>query len=195
MTHTDIHAQTHWCMQCMTPPESACPCPAASVATHIRQGPRAQGGESASINDMRRCQHSVCVWLVRVCMCVCVSFLLGTGAMKSGFTRTGKRTIAGVIDDGVKAVVRYYLNNYQDGVKQDAIDLITGERARYGSLYCSIQHSFECSCTCQSRLGRVRTRAHARPQCRLRVLCRVRSGVLRLSRVGYLMLVDRRVPV
>ncbi len=29
----------------------------------------------------------------------------GTGAMKSGFTRTGKRTWGGVVDDGVKAVV------------------------------------------------------------------------------------------
>jgi len=27
---------------------------------------------------------------------------------------------------GVKAVTRYYLNNYQDGRKQDAIDLFTG---------------------------------------------------------------------
>jgi len=27
---------------------------------------------------------------------------------------------------GVKAVTRYYLNNYQDGKKQDAIDLLTG---------------------------------------------------------------------
>ncbi|EFJ44140.1 hypothetical protein VOLCADRAFT_95601 [Volvox carteri f. nagariensis] len=50
----------------------------------------------------------------------------GTGAMKSGFTRTGKRTFGGVIDDGVKAVVRYYVNNFQDGRKQDAIDLLTG---------------------------------------------------------------------
>ncbi|KAL6764565.1 phosphoinositide phosphatase [Haematococcus lacustris] len=50
----------------------------------------------------------------------------GTGAMKSGFTRTGKRTTAGALDDGVKAVVRYYLNNYQDGRKQDALDLLTG---------------------------------------------------------------------
>ncbi|KXZ54091.1 hypothetical protein GPECTOR_5g196 [Gonium pectorale] len=50
----------------------------------------------------------------------------GTGAMKSGFTRTGKRTFGGVIDDGVKAVVRYYVNNFQDGVKQDAVDLLTG---------------------------------------------------------------------
>ncbi|GFH10532.1 SAC domain-containing protein, partial [Haematococcus lacustris] len=50
----------------------------------------------------------------------------GTGAMKSGFTRTGQRTTAGVIDDTVKAIVRYYVNNYQDGRKQDAIDLLTG---------------------------------------------------------------------
>ncbi|MEW5316232.1 MAG: hypothetical protein WDW38_007613 [Sanguina aurantia] len=50
----------------------------------------------------------------------------GTGAMKSGFTRTGKRTVGGMIDDGVKAVLRYYLNNFQDGKKQDAVDLLTG---------------------------------------------------------------------
>eukprot|EP00798_Chlamydomonas_sp_ICE-L_P010765 gene10765-17852_t len=42
----------------------------------------------------------------------------GSGAMKSGFTRTGKRTFGGVVDDGVKAVSRYYLNNFQDGRKQ-----------------------------------------------------------------------------
>jgi hypothetical protein len=27
----------------------------------------------------------------------------------------------------LQAVARYYLNNFQDGVKQDAIDLLTGE--------------------------------------------------------------------
>eukprot|EP00775_Hariotina_reticulata_P001529 gene1529-1867_t len=37
----------------------------------------------------------------------------GTGALKSGFTRTGKRTLGGLIDDGVKSLVRYYLNNFQ----------------------------------------------------------------------------------
>lgn len=46
--------------------------------------------------------------------------------MKSGFTRTGVRTFGGLIDDGIKAVMRYYLNNYHDGAKQDAIDLFTG---------------------------------------------------------------------
>ena len=50
----------------------------------------------------------------------------GTGALKSGFTRTGVRTKAGLVDDGVKSGKRYFLNNFQDGHKQDAIDLITG---------------------------------------------------------------------
>ena len=50
----------------------------------------------------------------------------GTGALKSGFTRTGKRTTWGLLDDGIKSGVRYYLNNFSDGRKQDASDLITG---------------------------------------------------------------------
>lgn len=50
----------------------------------------------------------------------------GTGALKSGFTRTGKRTYWGLLDDGIKSGVRYYLNNFSDGRKQDAQDLVTG---------------------------------------------------------------------
>ena len=50
----------------------------------------------------------------------------GTGALKSGFTRTGVRSPMGLLDDGWKSAIRYYLNNYEDGHKQDAIDLITG---------------------------------------------------------------------
>ena len=49
----------------------------------------------------------------------------GTGAMKSAFTRTGKRDFAGLIDDGTKSLTRYFLNNFRDGEKQDAIDLVT----------------------------------------------------------------------
>jgi hypothetical protein len=52
----------------------------------------------------------------------------GTGALKSGFTRTGKRTFGGILDDGYKSLARYYLNNFADGKKQDAVDLVTGER-------------------------------------------------------------------
>lgn len=50
----------------------------------------------------------------------------GTGAMKSAFTRTGKRDLAGLLDDGAKSLTRYLLNNFRDGEKQDALDLVTG---------------------------------------------------------------------
>ena len=50
----------------------------------------------------------------------------GTGALKSGFTRTGKRGLGGLADDGFKSLARYYLNNFRDGEKQDALDFVTG---------------------------------------------------------------------
>lgn len=48
----------------------------------------------------------------------------GTGALKTDFTRTGKRTVSGAIQDGVNSVTRYYLNNFSDGIRQDAYDLL-----------------------------------------------------------------------
>ena len=57
----------------------------------------------------------------------------GTGALKSGFTRTGKRTVSGLVDDGMKSCVRYYLNNFEDGTKQDALDLVTLGYAAQGT--------------------------------------------------------------
>ncbi|KAI5663409.1 hypothetical protein M9H77_22732 [Catharanthus roseus] len=50
----------------------------------------------------------------------------GTHALKGDLVRYGKQTMAGLIKDGMSAISRYYLNNFQDGVRQDAIDLITG---------------------------------------------------------------------
>lgn len=50
----------------------------------------------------------------------------GTGALKSGFTRTGRRGLGGLADDGFKSLARYYLNNFRDGEKQDAVDYVTG---------------------------------------------------------------------
>ncbi|TYZ62122.1 hypothetical protein PybrP1_005143 [[Pythium] brassicae (nom. inval.)] len=50
----------------------------------------------------------------------------GTGALKTDFTRTGKRTLSGALQDGVNSVTRYYLNNFADGVRQDAYDLLVG---------------------------------------------------------------------
>lgn len=42
----------------------------------------------------------------------------GTGALKTDFTRTGKRTKSGLVRDGVNSLVRYYKNNFADGFRQ-----------------------------------------------------------------------------
>ncbi|XP_059055705.1 phosphatidylinositol-3-phosphatase SAC1 [Achroia grisella] len=51
----------------------------------------------------------------------------GTGALKTDFTRTGKRTHVGLARDGVNSLTRYYKNNFSDGFRQDSIDLILGK--------------------------------------------------------------------
>ncbi|KAF4605523.1 hypothetical protein EYR40_004309 [Pleurotus pulmonarius] len=50
----------------------------------------------------------------------------GSGALKSDFTRTNKRTKKGLMEDGVKSVLRYLKNNMFDGPRQDGFDLVTG---------------------------------------------------------------------
>ncbi|CAN7072481.1 unnamed protein product [Brassica oleracea var. botrytis] len=53
----------------------------------------------------------------------------GTYALKGDLVRYGKQTVSGAIKDGISAMSRYYLNNFQDGVRQassDALDLISG---------------------------------------------------------------------
>lgn len=50
----------------------------------------------------------------------------GTGALKTDFTRTGKRTYLGAMQDGYNSAVRYLKNNFMDGFRQDAIDLFVG---------------------------------------------------------------------
>ncbi|KAJ3555857.1 hypothetical protein NP233_g12105 [Leucocoprinus birnbaumii] len=51
----------------------------------------------------------------------------GSGALKSDFTRTGKRTRKGLLEDGVKSTMRYIKNNFFDGARQDGFDLVTGQ--------------------------------------------------------------------
>lgn len=53
----------------------------------------------------------------------------GTGALKTDFTRTGKRTMAGAMQDGVNSMIRYFKNNFRDGRRQDGIDLFLGHYA------------------------------------------------------------------
>ncbi|XP_072948298.1 phosphatidylinositol-3-phosphatase SAC1 [Epargyreus clarus] len=51
----------------------------------------------------------------------------GTGALKTDFTRSGKRTRLGLLRDGVNSLTRYYKNNFSDGFRQDSIDLVLGK--------------------------------------------------------------------
>ncbi|KAI3408591.1 uncharacterized protein J3R85_020216 [Psidium guajava] len=50
----------------------------------------------------------------------------GTHALKGDLVRYGRQTLAGTIKDGMSALSRYYLNNFHDGIRQDAIDLVSG---------------------------------------------------------------------
>ena len=50
----------------------------------------------------------------------------GTGAMKSDFVRTGKRTLLGNLRDGYLTTKRLYINNLMDGYNQDCHDYFLG---------------------------------------------------------------------
>ncbi|CCE63844.1 hypothetical protein TPHA_0F03640 [Tetrapisispora phaffii CBS 4417] len=63
----------------------------------------------------------------------------GTGALKTDFTRTGKRTKMGAFNDLINSISRYYQNNLTDGPRQDSYDLFLGNFKPYIS---SIQSAF-----------------------------------------------------
>lgn len=65
----------------------------------------------------------------------------GTPALKGDLVRYGKQTMGGLIKDGMSAISRYYLNNFQDGVRQDAIDLISGHYTVNGNGPSPFQHN------------------------------------------------------
>lgn len=50
----------------------------------------------------------------------------GTGALKTDFTRLGKRTRGGAVADLINSITRYYRNNLKDGTRQDSFDLFLG---------------------------------------------------------------------
>ncbi|KAJ2710240.1 Phosphoinositide phosphatase sac1, partial [Coemansia spiralis] len=50
----------------------------------------------------------------------------GTGALKTDFTRTGRRSYWGVLQDARNSIERYVRGNYLDGERQDAADLLLG---------------------------------------------------------------------
>lgn len=55
----------------------------------------------------------------------------GTPALKTDFTRTGRRTWVGQAQDGVNSLTRYVTNNFQDVYRQEAIDFFLGNLDRY----------------------------------------------------------------
>ncbi|RKO88290.1 Endonuclease/exonuclease/phosphatase [Blyttiomyces helicus] len=58
----------------------------------------------------------------------------GTGALKSSYTRKGKQTVFGFLDDAAKSVNRFYINNFQDKGRQEAIDLLLGKFSNRDSI-------------------------------------------------------------
>jgi len=51
----------------------------------------------------------------------------GTGALKTDFTRTGKRTLYGNLQDGWNSLIRYKKNNFTDGFRTDGMHFFLGE--------------------------------------------------------------------
>ena len=49
----------------------------------------------------------------------------GTPALKTDFTRTGKRSTMGALNDGYNSVARYFINNFGDGYNVDCLDVAT----------------------------------------------------------------------
>ncbi|KAJ3026339.1 UNVERIFIED_CONTAM: Phosphatidylinositide phosphatase SAC2 [Siphonaria sp. JEL0065] len=50
----------------------------------------------------------------------------GTGALKGDFTRTGVRNVKGMLNDAANSVTRLYADNFQNKVRQAAVDLFLG---------------------------------------------------------------------
>ena len=51
----------------------------------------------------------------------------GTGALKTDFTRTGRRGYRGLLQDGWNAAHRYVFNNFTDGGRTDGLRVAVGE--------------------------------------------------------------------
>jgi hypothetical protein len=45
--------------------------------------------------------------------------------LKTDFTRTGKRSTMGALNDGYNSVARYFINNFGDGYNVDCLDVAT----------------------------------------------------------------------
>jgi hypothetical protein len=53
----------------------------------------------------------------------------GTSALKGDFTRTGKRDLSGLLNDGVNSLARMYSSTFSDWFSQAVIDFLIGNRS------------------------------------------------------------------
>jgi SacI homology domain/Inositol phosphatase len=74
----------------------------------------------------------------------------GTGALKSDFTRTGKRTGKGMLRDGQNALNRHVINNFLDGLRQFGNDFFLGHASLVGIGSHSATHSSSSSSSASS---------------------------------------------
>ena len=51
----------------------------------------------------------------------------GTGSVISEVTKKGTKDFMGMLDHASKTITRFYVNNFEDQVKQEAIDMLLGE--------------------------------------------------------------------
>jgi len=51
-------------------------------------------------------------------------FYAGTGSILSNKTRTGKGSIFGFLDSGLKSISRFYVSNFEDQMKQECINIL-----------------------------------------------------------------------
>ena len=86
----------------------------------------------------------------------------GSGALNSEYARTGKRTIAGLIDDVMRSMNRMYNNAFLDEAKQDLIDNLVGRTTVAQATTALIQHPIADSVDelVKSRYGRGRACAN-----------------------------------
>ncbi|KAH6895050.1 SacI homology domain-containing protein [Coprinopsis sp. MPI-PUGE-AT-0042] len=54
----------------------------------------------------------------------------GTSALKGDFTRTGKRDLSGMLNDGMNSLARMYTSTFSDWFSQAVIDFMLGSRTR-----------------------------------------------------------------
>jgi len=58
----------------------------------------------------------------------------GTGSTTANVTRTGKQGFLGILHHGIKAINRFYVNNFEDSQKQECIDILLNKHSKTTSV-------------------------------------------------------------